>query len=541
MSEEYKIYHIEGKRLDMDTHNHEVDDNSSRESDDIKVEFTQTPQHTPPYTIFLSHERILLVVILSLVGFWSAVSSPIYFPALPTLQHYFHTTPGMTNASVIAYLIFQGISPTISSNLADTFGKRPVILTSILIYIGACVAISQMHNYIGLVILRCVQAAGIAPVIAISSGVAGDVCTPANRGGMVGVTVGLQLVGNGIGGLIGALLISSFNSWRSIFIFLTIGGGVTFVLAFFLLPETSRSIVGNGSIKPKSWCNRSVFIRFPHFKARMTNDIITLEPKKSFDFWGPYKIFFKRIVFFSLLPSGLHFASWTMVLTSLSTELESSKYNYTVMKVGLVYLPQGLACFGGSLVIGRLMNWYYRQRKTQHEQIYGDLPYTERHPFNIVSTRLALCIVPSILTIIGLSIFGWCIETNQHIISIIISTCLISLSSSMTMSISATLLVDLFPTQGSASASCVNLMRCLLAALGTGVLDFMVGKLHLGGTYTLMAGLTLVADMGFIYVVYIVNQSSPKLYLGGLTEPDMVTGVYLTEPDMITGVYLTEP
>ncbi|RLV95359.1 MFS antiporter QDR2 [Spathaspora sp. JA1] len=466
-----------------------------------------------PYTIFLSKDRILLIIILSLVGFWSAVSSPIYFPALPTMQNYFHTSPAMTNASVVAYLVFQGLAPTISSNLADTFGKRPVILGCILIYIGSCIAISQINNYTVLVILRCIQAAGIAPVISISSGVSGDVCTPATRGGMVGVVAGLQLAGNGLGGLIGALLISSFNTWRSIFIFLTIGGGVTFALAFFLLPETSRSIVGNGSIFPDSWLNKSIFIKLPHLKSRMTNDVASLEPKNPFDLLGPYKIFFQKIVFLTLLPSGLHFAAWTMVLTSLSTELESRKYNYSVMQVGLIYLPQGLACFVGSIAIGRLMNWYYRLRKTQYEQITGDLPLTERHPFNIVSTRLVLCIVPSILMIIGLIIFGWCIQTSQPIISIIISTCLISMSSSMTMSVSATLLVDLFPTQGSASASCVNLMRCLLAAFGAGVLDLMISKLNLGGTYTMIAGLSLVADMGFIYVIYIVNQKLKGTFL----------------------------
>ena len=42
-----------------------------------------------------------------------------------------------------------------------------------------------------------------------------------------------------------------------------------------------------------------------------------------------------------------------MVLTSLSTELES-RYHYSVMHVGLIYLPQGIACIAGSLVVGNL-------------------------------------------------------------------------------------------------------------------------------------------------------------------------------------------
>ena len=193
-----------------------------------------------PYSIFTSYDRLVLIVILSLIGFWSTISSPIYFPALPTLTSYFHTSSSIMNISVVAYLIFQGIAPTISSNLADTFGRRPVILASIIVFCASCVAISQTNVYWLLAVLRCIQAAGIAAVISISSGVAGDVCTRANRGSMVGAVAGLQLVGNGIGGLVGAALISSFNSWRSVFIFLTKRGGVTLIMAIFILQETSR-------------------------------------------------------------------------------------------------------------------------------------------------------------------------------------------------------------------------------------------------------------------------------------------------------------
>ena len=204
-----------------------------------KLEAIETStEKKAPYTVFESTDKLLLIIVLSLVGFWSAISSPIYFPALPTLTKYFNTTPSVMNISVVAYLIFQGIAPTISSNLADTFGRRPVILGSIIVFCAVCIAISQTNVYWLLALLRCFQAAGIAPVFAISSGVAGDICTPANRGGMVGAVSGLQLAGNGIGGLVGAALISGFHTWRAIFIFLAIGGGVTFIFAFLVLAET---------------------------------------------------------------------------------------------------------------------------------------------------------------------------------------------------------------------------------------------------------------------------------------------------------------
>jgi len=455
-----------------------------------------------PYTIFHKFEKFQLIIILSLVGFWSTVSSPIYFPALPTLTEYFNTTEDIINISVVCYLLLQGITPTISSNLADTFGRRPVILASILVFIADCIALSQTNVYWLLAVLRCIQAAGIAPVIAISSGVSGDVCTPENRGGMVGTVSGLQLLGNGLGGLLGAALISGFHTWRSIFVFLAIGGGVTFVLAFFILAETSRRIVGNGTVMPKNPIHKSMTIYLPSFQKKMTNDYVTIAHKKPFDIFGPFRIFIQKEIFLTLLPSGLHFAAWTMVLTSLSTELESSKYNYSVMHVGLIYLPQGIACLVGSMSVGRFMNWYYRRRKAAYDKQVEELPLDQRPPFNQVATRLTLCVAPALLMIIGLVIFGWCIEYNRHIISIIVSTILIAFSSSVFISICTTLLVDLHPGQGSASTSCLNLMRCWLAALGVGVLDRMIDAMNLGGTYTLVAGFCLLFDLCLIYVLH---------------------------------------
>ncbi|KAI3405978.2 QDR1 [Candida oxycetoniae] len=460
-----------------------------------------------PYTIFEKREKFLLILILSAIGFWSTISSPIYFPALPTLTSDFHTSVSMMNITVVSYLLFQGLAPTVSSNIADTIGRRPVLLASLLIYIASCIALSQTDVYWLLILLRCIQAAGIAPVISISSGVSADVCTTVNRGAMVGAVTGFQFVGNGIGGLVGAALISGFDTWRSMFIFLAIGGMVTLLAAIFVLPETSRNIVGNGTVVPKNILNKSALICMPFFKKKLTNEVSTITPKNPFDILGPFRIFIEKEIFFTLLPSGMHFAAWTIAQASLSTELESPKYNYSVMHVGLIYLPQGLACLFGSLIVGKMMNWYYTYRRKLYDTQMENVPIHERPPFNIIATRLTLTIVPTVLMVIGLVTFGWCIQFHRHIISIIISSSLISFSSTLLISISTTMLVDLHPTQGSASSSCLNLMRCWLAALFAGVLDKMVSSMNLGGTYTLMAGLCLLSDCGLVLVLYWAKQT----------------------------------
>lgn len=454
----------------------------------------------PPYTIFSAHERYVLMMILSLVGFWCTISSPIYFPALPTLTRYFHSSEATMNLSVVAYLIFQGVAPAISSNIADYVGTRPMLLVSLAIFVVSCIAIAKTNVYWLLVVLRCVQAAGIAPVFSISAGVSGHVCTASDRGGFVGFMSGFQLVGNGFGGLVGAALISLFNSWRSIFYFLAIGGGATLVFAILLLPETSRLIVGNGSIPPSLIFHKLVMMYLPHFSKKLTKDFGTLLERKKFDLLAPIKILVQPICWCTLLPSGLGFAAWTVVLTSLSTELESSAYNYSVMHVGLAYLPQGLLCLVSSIVTGNVLNRYYAYRKRLHAEKYKDCETKPK--LNMVRARLDLCIVPIALNFMGLLIFGWCLQFHKSVGAIIVSSILVSTAATSFMSMSVTLMVDMFPGRSNAATSCLNLVRCLLAALFTGVLDNMITSLNLGGAYTLICGLCVLSYIPFGYMIY---------------------------------------
>lgn len=465
---------------------------------------SDTKEHVVPYSIFEHYDRLVLSIVLSLIGVWSSISGTIHVPALPTLEKYFGVSSSEINISVVTYSIFQGITPSFTLTFADAFGRRPVILLSIICYTAVCIAISQIKAFWLLLFLRCLQAASIAPVIAINLGIAGDICTPANRGGFVGVVSGTLLVGNGFGGLIGSALLQRFG-WRGIFEFLTIGSGVTFVLAFFILPETHRSVAGNGLITPKHFVHRLPYIKLPHFQKKMDQDMSTLRPKVPLNFLDPFKILIDKQVLSVLVPVGLQYASWFMALTSISS-MEKAPYNYSIIHVGLVYLPQGIFCLIGPFLTGYLLNAYYRRCHAQYEKKYGSLPKSERPPFNIYMTRLAICLPLALLIIVGLLIFGWCLHFHMNVASIIISSILISFAAASFQSAATTLLVDLYPGKGSTLTSCMNLVRCLLGALFVGVLDKMTKSMGLGGCYTFMAALCLLSNVLLVYMAMTISK-----------------------------------
>lgn len=466
----------------------------------------------PPYTVFHSWRLYMLMSLLSVIGIWSSVLNLIYFPALPTLMREFGVSLEKMNLTVVAYLVLQGVTPTFTANFADTYGRRPLVLIAFIVYIGASIGLAVSRTYWLLVFLRCVQAAGIAQVIAINSGIAGDVCVPLNRGAFVGVVSGMLLVGQAFGSLIGAALISTWD-WRAVFYFLAIGAGATLVFVFFLLPETCRSIVGNGSVKPNNPIHAAPALILPGFSKHMNNDRSTLATRVPLDFLAPWRILIKPTVLAVLLPSGLQFASWTMCLTSLSSSLEHEPYNYSVMRVGYMYLPQGICCLAASMLAGRVLNDYYGWRHRKYQEKYAEHEKESRPPFNKVRVRLDVAILPIFMTLLGLLLFGWSLDKKGHVVAIVIGLCFASFGASSFIAIVTTMLVDLYPARGLASTSCVNLVRCVLAAVFVAALDLMKSSMGLGGLYTLMAALCLASNF---LLVCVVVQYLKKLNRGNL-------------------------
>lgn len=73
--------------------------------------------------------------------------------------------------------------------MADRVGRRPVFIACLLVLSLACVGLALVPTdaYWLLVLLRCLQAAGSASIIALGAGVIGDISESFERGGFVGL------------------------------------------------------------------------------------------------------------------------------------------------------------------------------------------------------------------------------------------------------------------------------------------------------------------------------------------------------------------
>lgn len=457
---------------------------------------TETPPY--PYTVFNKKEKYFIAFICGTSAFWSAVLGNIYYPIIYTIEKDFNVSEELANTSVVLYLLLQGLSPMFTASVADTVGRKPVVLACCIVYIVVCCCIAKSNVYWLILVLRCLQAGGIAPVVAINSGVAADLATRANRGSLIGFSSGIQLLAMAVGALLGGLLAAGFHSWRAIFWFVAIGCGVTTVMSFLFLPETKRSIVGNGSIPPKRFINKSPLWLIPHFKKKLTNDAALLEPNNAKSIVRKLLdvpiIVSRYEIIMILLPTSLYFATWTMMFTSLSTTLQSAR-GYSVLHVGLCFIAPGVAGSTGSFISGRVLDRVYKYFFKKHEKALERWEKTKEGPkpiLNLFKCRLIILFPAALIYNSGVLIFAWSLGEGAPLAPVLIGAFMASLVNSSYVAASTNLLADLFPTMTSTSTACVNFTRCVMSACGVAAIAKMQAKLTVGGCFTLMVGLCVL-------------------------------------------------
>jgi MFS family permease len=449
----------------------------------------ETGRNAIPYSIFTSRQKALIVTLVSIAATFSGFASNIYFPAIPTIALDLHTTPELINLTVTSYMILQGLSPSIWGAVADVRGRRVTYIGTFLVFIGACIGLAETKHYYQLVILRCLQSAGSASTIAIGAGVIGDITTREERGGYMGIFQAGLLSPVAVGPILGGLFAQTLG-WRAIFWFLTTYGAVFLALLIIVLPETLRSMVGNGS-KPAKGLSNSLLAHIqlrqhPPDPSALERWVSTASMKKkgTVDILGPIKIIFTKEVTFAIVFLSIYYTVWQMTIAILST-LFSDTYHLSEIQIGLTYIGNGAGSIIGTLTTGKFLDYDYRKFKKSFQGPLGDFP--------LERARLRTLWLWSGLQIVATIVFGWTLQYKVHIAVPIICTFVLGWSATSIISVVNTFLVDIFPKKGASATAALNLLRCLMGAGGTAAALPVVGAIGVGWTFTMLVGVEIVS------------------------------------------------
>ncbi|KAI7871673.1 major facilitator superfamily domain-containing protein [Spinellus fusiger] len=419
-------------------------------------------------------------------SFFSPFSANIYFPALNMIQQDLHTTTDLINLTVTVYMVFQGVSPSFWGGLADNWGRRPVYIMTILIYIIACIGIALAPDYNSLLGLRMLQAFGSSSVIAIGAGTIGDVAVPAERAGYMGMYSMGTMMGPILGPVLGGIL-SHQLSWRWIFWLLAILSSVLWITLFFFLPETLRKLVGDGS----GYANPTPFQWYKRQKERLNNDLPTPSKSRFLVLPNPLQsvlYLLEKDVAVVLLYNSLQYAGFYSVLTSM-THLFTNIYHLNELQIGLCFLANGIGAGTGSFTAGRILNW-------QFKKIAKELGLDESNmdpSFPIERARMSITWIWGIAFNIAMIIYGWLLHLKAPIIPVLILQAILGYCSTSTFNATSTFLVDLFPKNSSAIVASNNLARCLLGAVAVVVINPGIAAVGVGWMFTTVSLILFVS------------------------------------------------
>src|SRR3954462_12018128 len=102
----------------------------------------------------------LLTVILACLGMVGALAIDTYLPSMPAIGRAFEVGPVAVQQTLSIFLFTFAFMMLFYGTLSDSFGRRPVILVSLVLYIAASI-VGAMAPSIG-VLLACRIVQGLA-------------------------------------------------------------------------------------------------------------------------------------------------------------------------------------------------------------------------------------------------------------------------------------------------------------------------------------------------------------------------------------------
>jgi MFS family permease len=315
-----------------------------------------------------------------------------------------------------------------------------------------------------------------------------DIVTRAERGKyMAYASMGVTL-GPAFGPLIGGLL-DHFLGWRAIFWFLTIFTSIMLTLMIFFFPETSRSVVGNGSVQPQKW-NLPIIFMIRRHRLRDTSTPIEVQTlakrKRRPNPLASLLVVFRKEESLILFSGGLLFSGFFAILSTLPSQLQA-KYQYNSLQIGLCYIPYGAGSMTSRWTVSTLIDWNFRRhaKKLGIEIVKNRQQKITEFPMEVARLQITLPLI--YMACVAILIYSWVMEYRTNIAGPVITLFLTGHTVTGAFSSLNTLIVDINPESPATAVAAGNLVRCLMGAGAVAAAVPVVEKIKFGWTGTVVA------------------------------------------------------
>jgi len=181
--------------------------------------------------------RSALAALLACLGMLGAFSIDTYIPAFAGIARALDATPVQMQQTLSAYLFGFAVMNLFHGALADSFGRRPVVLWGIAVFTLSSLGCALSQSIGHLVFFRLAQGMSSGASMVVGRAIIRDMFPPDEAQRVMSQVTIYFGVAPAVAPIVGGLLLVHYG-WHSIFIFLTGIGVLLWSLSWRLLPET---------------------------------------------------------------------------------------------------------------------------------------------------------------------------------------------------------------------------------------------------------------------------------------------------------------
>ncbi len=190
----------------------------------------------PPLPQF-GHAPILVLVTAMLM--MQPLSTDLYLASLPSLGSVFNVPVATVQLTLSLFVIGFGSAQLLVGPLSDRFGRRPVLLVGLGLYVAASALCALSQSIELLIAARFLQALGCCAAVMIARAIVRDAYAPEHSARVIARASTWISLAPIIGPILGSWLQVTFG-WRSAFVALGIFSAVVMAACIVRLPETNE-------------------------------------------------------------------------------------------------------------------------------------------------------------------------------------------------------------------------------------------------------------------------------------------------------------
>ena len=183
------------------------------------------------------NSSIAIVFILGLLAMLMPLSIDMYLPALPVISEQFGVPAGSAQMTLSTYILGFAVGQLLYGPMADSIGRKPVILGGTLVFAAAAVACALAQTIDQLIVMRFFHGLAAAAASVVINALMRDIYPKEEFSRMMSFVMLVTTIAPLVAPMAGGAVLVWF-SWHAIFWILALAALLASAMIFFFIDET---------------------------------------------------------------------------------------------------------------------------------------------------------------------------------------------------------------------------------------------------------------------------------------------------------------